>query len=134
MDGNPSHNYLWNLEWTTQSQNSIHAIKHGLKQEPLGEQRSNTKWNNSEIHQICKMMEQGHKATYIYNYLKYLCPLDEKITYERVRTLVKHIRKKTHWKSISDNYNINTSKYDYMKEKSSVNHATIINTSVSGAE
>ena len=123
IDGNPSHNYLWNLEWVTASENYIHALRTGLKKEPIGENRSNSLWKDEEIHNICIMMEQGHKATYIYNMLKELYPEDDRIQYERVRTLVKHIKHKTHWTHISKDYDIDCSKFNYAKEISSVRNA-----------
>lgn len=124
IDGIPEHNYLWNLEWTTTSQNYIHALKNGLKKEMLGENRSNSKWTDNEIHMICKLMEDGHKATYIYNCLLEKMNHDPKVTYERVRTLYKHIKHRTHWAHISRNYKIDFSKNDYSKEEQSVKNAT----------
>lgn len=120
IDGNPSHNYLWNLEWTSASENYIHALKTGLKHESIGEERANAKWTDEEVHLICRLMAQGHKATFIYNYLKNQYPDNPKIQYERVRTLVKHIKQKTHWTHISNLYNINTEKFNYSKETGSV--------------
>lgn len=123
-DGNPEHNYVWNLEWCTPSENYIHALKTGLKKEPLGENRSNAKWTDNEIHLICSLMEKGHKATYIYKILGDLLK-DPKVQYERVRTLYKHIIHQTHWRHISCQYNIDFTKYNYSKEKSSVAKAQL---------
>lgn len=119
-DGNPSNNKLNNLEWCTPSENMIHALKTGLKVEHRGEQRSNSLWSDEEIHMICKMMEEGHKATYIYTLL---CDIlkHPKVQYERVRTLYKHIIHKTHWTHISQYYDIDFTRYNYAKEDASVN-------------
>ncbi len=119
IDGIPYHNYAWNLEWTTTSENYIHALKTGLKVDAKGEDRSNAKWTNEEVHMICKMMEDGHKATYIYKSLVEILK-DEKVQYERVRSLYKHIKHGTHWTEISSQYNIPSKKFDYSKETSSV--------------
>lgn len=119
-DGIPYHNYAWNLEWTTQSQNYIHALETGLKKESLGEQRSHSKWEDHEIHYICSLMEEGHKPTYIYTKMVERYPNDPRIEYERIRTLYKHIKHKTHWTHISKRYNIDCSVRNYAKEKSSV--------------
>ena len=121
-DGNPSHNELWNLEWSTPSENYIHALKTGLKHEQIGEERSNAKWTDNEIHMICKMMEEGHKATYIYHALGDILK-DPKVEYERVRTLYKHIIKQTHWVHISKLYDIDFTRFNYSKEQSSVKKA-----------
>lgn len=118
-DGIPYHNYVWNLEWCTNSENAIHAIKTGLKTEHRGESRSNAIWKDDEVRLICSMMEEGHKSTYIY---KMLCDMihDPKITYERVHTLYKHIIHKTHWTHISKDYDIDFTKKNYLKEQASV--------------
>lgn len=118
-DGNPLHCYVWNLEWSTPSENYTHALKTGLKNEPRGENRVNAKWTDNEIHIVCKMIEEGHKATYIYQVLGDLLN-DPKVQYERVRSLYKHIKHQTHWTHISKLYNIDFSRYDYSKEALSV--------------
>lgn len=114
----PSCCWAWNLEWCNASENYRHAVKHGLINQSKGESRPNSLWTDEEIHMICSMMQEGHKATYIYNVLGDILK-DEKVTYERVRTLVKHIKHRTHWTHISDKYNISQDKFDYSKEKSS---------------
>lgn len=121
-DGCPEHNYLWNLEWTNNSENMKHAIRTGLKNEPLGEKRSNALWTDEEIKFICSMMEDGHKATYIFHVLTDVLK-DPKVTYERVRALYKHIIHQTHWTHISRNYNIDFRSKNYAKEKGSVEAA-----------
>lgn len=121
IDGIPYHNFLWNLEWVTASENYIHALRTGLKKEPIGEQRSNALWTDNEIHIVCKLMEEGHKATYIYNVLGDLLK-DPKVEYERVRTLYKHIIRQTHWTHISSQYNIDFTRYNYAKEQMSVSN------------
>lgn len=121
-DGCPEHNYLWNLEWSNHSENMLHAIRTGLKNEPRGEQRSNSLWTDDEIRLICKMMEEGHKATYIYNTLVEILK-DPKVQYERVRALYKHIIHRTHWTHISKDYNIDFSSNNYKKELGSTEAA-----------
>lgn len=120
-DGIPYHNYPWNLEWLTPSENYIHALRTGLKRELKGEDRYNAKWTENEINYICGLMAEGHKATYIYNDLLEKLDNDPKVQYERVRTLYKHIKHKTHWYHIAQKYNIDFTKNDYSKEQASVN-------------
>lgn len=120
IDGNPSHNFVWNLEWVTGSENMLHAVRTGLWKLPHGEDRSTAKWSNDEIRFICSMMAEGHKATYIYHALMDILKDPERVQYERVRTLYKHIKKGTHWKEISQQYDICYTPYDYSKEQSSV--------------
>ena len=126
-DGRPDHNYLWNLEWVTHAENVQHAYRTGLlKHVPTnhlqGEKRSNSLWTDDEIKLICSMMEDGHKATYIFHELTEILK-DPKVTYERVRTLYKHIIHQTHWTHISKNYNIDFRAKNYTKEKRSVEAA-----------
>lgn len=120
-DGIPYHNYLWNLEWCNASENYQHAVKSGLKVEQRGEERSNALWTDKEIHMICAMMAEGHKATYIYKALGDILK-DPKVEYERVRTLYKHIIRRTHWVHISSNYDIDFTRFNYAKEQMSVNN------------
>lgn len=118
-DGIPYHNYLWNLEWVNNSENTLHAVKMGLKKDKKGENRSNALWTDEEIRMICGMMADGHKATYIYHALGDILK-DPKVQYERVRTLYKHIKHQTHWTHISCDYDIDFSKFNYLKESGSV--------------
>lgn len=119
-DGNPSHNYVWNLEWVTASENMQHAVDTGLWKLPLGEKRSTAKWTDAEIHLVCKLMAEGHKAKYIYTVLGDLLKDPEKVKYDRVHTLYKHIVRNTHWKHISRQYDIDHSAFNYAKETASV--------------
>lgn len=89
IDENPAHNYVWNLEWVDKSTNAIHHNMF-VKQEN-GEVVINTKWTYEDITNICKMMAEGHKATYIYHKMLELTNNDPKVQYERVRTICKHI-------------------------------------------
>jgi len=120
IDGNPSHNYVWNLEWNTCSENTLHAVKHGLKVDKRGEARPNSIWTDDEVRTICKLMEEGHKATFIYNALLELWGNDERIKYERIRALYKHIIHRTHWTHISKDYKIDFSSYNFSKETGNV--------------
>lgn len=119
IDGHPSNNKLWNLEWVTNSENVLHAIQTGLRVDQRGEERPNAIWTDDEVRFICSLMEEGHKATYIYQVLGDVLQ-DPKVQYERVRTLYKHIIRKTHWTHISKDYNIDFTRFNYSKEKGSV--------------
>ena len=119
IDGNPSNNYVWNLEWCNTSENYHHAYNHGLVKHKRGEERKSSKWTDNEVHAICKMMEDGHKATYIYKTLLEVLH-DPKVEYERVRALYKHIIKRTHWSHISKYYDIDFTRNNFAKEKTSI--------------
>lgn len=119
-DGDPSHNWAWNLEWCTPSENMQHAADTGLWVLPLGENRSTAKWTDDEVRLICAMMAEGHKATYIYNVLLDMLKDPVKVQYERVRTLYKHIIRQTHWKHIAKDYDIDYTRFNYKKEAANV--------------
>lgn len=119
-DGCPEHNNVWNLEWVNNQENCKHAYDIGLGK--IGEKRSNALWTDNEIRFICSLIEDGHKATYIYHTLAEILK-DPKVEYERVRTLYKHIIHKTHWIHISKEFNIDHTPYNYLKEQSSVKKA-----------
>ena len=56
-DGNKLNNDLDNLEWCTQQENNIHAIKTGLR--AVGETRTQAKLNDEEVIEIKAMIEAG---------------------------------------------------------------------------
>ena len=106
IDGHPHHNFLFNLEWSTPKENTLHAVRNGLRVNiKHGEDRSNAVFTNEDVHIVCQLMEEGYKATHIYLSLVDISK-NENITLERVKSLYKHIRYRTHWREISINYNI----------------------------
>ena len=117
IDENPAHNYVWNLQWTDKSGNSN---KHNMyvQRERTGK-AVDTTWKYEELVAICKMMAEGHKATYIYNEMLKITNNNPKIQYERIRTLYKHIMKRGDFHDIAVkcgvNFDCNT-----LKEKGSV--------------
>lgn len=119
IDACPEHNWVWNLEWCNASENYWHAHRMGLINPARGEERPNALWSDDEIRLFCSLMEEGHKATYIFKILGDILK-DEKVTYERVRTLYKHIVRKTHWTHISKDYDIDFTPFNYRKEKASI--------------
>lgn len=56
-DGIKYHNWLWNLEWTTRSENIQHALNNGLFN--LGETRDNAKLTNNQVRLICEKISEG---------------------------------------------------------------------------
>lgn len=117
IDEHPAHNYVWNLQWTDKSGNSN---KHNMyvQRERTG-RAVDTTWKYEELVAICKMMAEGHKATYIYNEMLKITNNNPKIQYERIRTLYKHIMKRGDFHDIAVkcgvNFDCNT-----LKEKGSV--------------
>lgn len=64
-------NRLSNLEWSTRSENCIHAVIHGLSK--IGESHPNSIHTNKEIEYICKLIKSGCTAKDISNCLKIEC-------------------------------------------------------------
>jgi len=56
-DGIKCHNWIWNLEWTNNSGNMIHAINNGLVR--MGTDRANGKVPEYFVRQICELIESG---------------------------------------------------------------------------
>lgn len=95
IDTDKTNNHISNLEWCTQSENIIHAYKHGLFNQ--GEDNNFSFISNSTAIQICEALEQGKSIREICN----LVGLD----YYKHRGLVKCIKNRKTWKNISKNYN-----------------------------
>lgn len=117
IDEVPYHNYAWNLQWTDKSGN---ANKHNMYVKRNRDGKAvNTIWKHSELVSICKMIADGHKATYIYNEMKKLTNNDPKIQYERIRTLYKHIMRRGDFNDIAVACGVRFGS-DTMKEAKSV--------------
>ena len=102
IDGNKQHNYLWNLEWTTQLGNVKHAFETGLRK--CGEYSSNAIFTDSEVHAVCKCMEDGCTIEEIAKNVFNSEPT------QQIRTLCINISKKKFWTQISSLYNIDNYK------------------------
>lgn len=58
-DGNKLNYSLDNLEWVTVAQNRHDAYRTGL--DPKGEERYNASLQDSQVHLICQMLQQGYR-------------------------------------------------------------------------
>lgn len=56
-DGDKSNNCVSNLEWSTSSDNKIHAYKMNLSKQ--GEDSCKSKYTNDQIHSVCKYIEEN---------------------------------------------------------------------------
>ena len=64
-DGNRGNNELTNLEWVTHSENVKHAYDTGLTKIRHGINASNSKYNDEQIHEVCKLLEEDKGNRYI---------------------------------------------------------------------
>lgn len=94
IDGNKQNNHVSNLEWMTYSENTIHSFENGLQIPLKGEDVVNALHTNEQIHEICKLMEQGLRNIEIV----------QKCGYSRA--LLKNIRNGRGWEHIKSQYNI----------------------------
>ena len=94
IDGDKTNNKLENLEWVTYSENTIHSFRNGLQIPAKGEDCPVAKFTNDQIHEICKLMQDGLRNIEII----------EKLGVPK--TLLKNIRNGTSWESIKSQYDI----------------------------
>lgn len=69
-DGNKINNYFLNLEWVTDSENQLHAIRTGLKGVRFGANHPRSKLQDGDIISIRKMYKNGftlEKISSIFN-------------------------------------------------------------------
>lgn len=95
IDTNKINNHMSNLEWCTQSENIIHAYKHGLFNQ--GEDNNLALISNSTAIQICEALEQGKS-------IREICDLVN-LDYKQHNRLVRCIKNRKTWKNISKHYN-----------------------------
>lgn len=98
-DGIKTHNYDTNLEWTTNSENIVHAYENNLI--PKGEQRSHSVITEMQAHEICKLIEKGYRTKDI----SYTVFGDYTNNH---RQIIQNIRFKASWKDVSKNYDMST--------------------------
>ncbi len=93
IDGNKTNNFLYNLEWCTNSENQLHAHKIGLKRYLYGDSKGRANFSNDEIIQICELMKNGYSNRYI----------NEKFNIKD-KNLLSDIRCKRRWVEVTKNY------------------------------
>ena len=92
-DGNKENNDVSNLEWVTQSENNLHAIKNNLRHPVSGSKVHFSKYTEDQVRMACKLIEEN----------KTPLTMIEASTGIPVKTLGE-IRNRKIWKEISKNY------------------------------
>lgn len=92
-----THNWLWNLEWTTRRDNIKHALRTGLM--GLGENATGSKLSNNSVIKTCELLDEGVDMRTISNITG--------ITYNTVY----EIYRGNTWLVISKDYNFLTKHY-----------------------
>ena len=97
IDGNPLHNELDNLEWTTIQGNTIHAFQIGLASNSTGEKSHLAKITNEDAILICEMISQGKRNKEISEELSNPGHVISEKT-------IQHVRSRECWTALSKNY------------------------------
>lgn len=98
-DGNKTHNWVENLEWSSSSDNDYHAYATGLKKKIYGENSHLHKYSRDAIEKACELMESG----------KYVLREISEMTGVPVRMLG-FVRLRKSWCNVSKNYHIENCK------------------------
>lgn len=98
IDGNKINNTAENLEWVTASENTIHAIQTGLLKVVTGERNGQSTISEAEARRICELLIENDGKCLLVSELA----RQEGIVVSS--TLVGHIKRKSTWKIVSDEY------------------------------
>lgn len=98
-DGNKTHNWVENLEWSSSSDNDYHAYATGLKKKIYGENSHLHKYSRDAIEKACKLMESG----------KYVIREISEMTAVPVAMLCR-VRLRKSWCNVSKNYHVENCK------------------------
>lgn len=95
-DGNKANNCLYNLEWSTRSENVKHAFDSGLSKK--GSDHPNSIYTEKLVHQICYYLEQGYSGPQIIE-------LTNMNNYKSAIKFISKIKTRKAWKHVSCKYN-----------------------------
>lgn len=99
-DSNTENNYFENLEWTTYSENNLHAVDHGNNY-CRGISNNNNVYSEETIREICNMLTQKLSMMKIMNFYGY----KEKKENNSFYALIIAIKHRKLWNHINKEYN-----------------------------
>lgn len=89
-DGNKRNNNLNNLEWVTNYENTLHAIKTGLRNNN-GENNPSSKLTEKDVYKIIDLFKEGKSCAFIAK------------QYNVSSSAIERIRRRETWKSVTKN-------------------------------
>ena len=98
-DGNKNHNYDFNLEWVSYSENNKHAYDTNLRKSLKGIESPFAKYTEELVREICQRLEQIDSPKEISEELQ--VPL----------SLVRSIKSKESWISVSSEYQLRNTRF-----------------------
>lgn len=99
-----THNWIWNLEWMTQSENIKYAYDNNNA--PLGEDKTTALLTNEQVHMICRMLCEVKPYRDILIAIGIDVDSMTKKEYHNYECLINNIKHKKAWTFISKDYNI----------------------------
>lgn len=107
LNGNKTINGWFNLEWCSQGENSIRALRNGLKRS--GEDLDFTIATNDQVKHVCEMLQDGYGYPPIMKYLR-----DNGVQGD-LKNFIHNIKNRSTYSLISENYTFRDSKPIKMK-------------------
>lgn len=104
-DGNRHNNAVSNLEWSTPSENALHAVETGLKR--TGVDSPTSILNEEQVHHICRLLSEGRRVKDIVE------------MFNISQSIVSEIKAKKKYKAISE-------KYDFPPKKRLISDETAL--------
>lgn len=90
-DLNKDNNTVSNLEWATRSENMRHAVDNDSAGAVFGENNINSRFSDKQIHDVCKMLEDGYSYDAIAKATGVNKPMISMIKIGKVRTNISQL-------------------------------------------
>lgn len=93
LDGIKNHNAVFNLEWSTPRDNTIHAFDTGLADISIGENSHLAKMTNKQAIEVCELLSKGWEVK----------DISDKLNISKKS--IQHIKSRECWTRVSKDYN-----------------------------